>query len=188
MGLFERLRMKKDRNSQVEMHYDHDLLEIVRIVSFHDEEILETARKCIDHTMEYYKEHIAEYEDRGLSEEDESSLLQWIGCVDILLRGEFACECDWKGDRDEFISEIATLRGLDYLPVRINNNWFRDLYDIPRWCEKLDEKWEKANCTMAAFDIDSDSYVMFICKKTDMEKLSKLAEHLGYRIDYAKNM
>lgn len=188
MGLFDRLKRKKDQSDQEETHVHHDLLEIVRIVSFDDEDLLESAQKCVDDTMEYYNEHIAEYEERGLSEEDDISLLQWIGCIDLLLSEEYACECDWKGDRDEFISEIAALQGLEYLPVRINNIWFNDLHDIPRWCEKLDEKWKKADCAMAAFDIDSDSYVMFICRKTDLEKLSTLADHLGYRIDYAKNM
>ena len=53
---------------------------------------------------------------------------------------------------------------------------------------KIRRKWGKLNGVIGAFDIDSDSYVMFICKKEDLEILMVLAEKFGYRIDYAKNM
>lgn len=47
---------------------------------------------------------------------------------------------------------------------------------------------EKSKSIVAVFDIDSDSYVLFLCKRTDIKTLSALAEKFGYRMDYAKNM
>ena len=37
-------------------------------------------------------------------------------------------------------------------------------------------------------DIDSDSYVMAVSKKDDYEKLSKIAENIGQRIELAHDM
>ncbi|WP_420323083.1 DUF6630 family protein [Lachnobacterium bovis] len=37
-------------------------------------------------------------------------------------------------------------------------------------------------------DIDSDSYVMAVSKKYDYEKLSKIAEKIGHRIELAHDM
>ena len=89
---------------------------------------------------------------------------------------------------DEFVSQVTALRGMKLLSLKINSKWFDEEEDIPKWCEALDEKWKKSKSAAAAFDIDSDSYVIFLCKKADIETLSVLAEKFGYRIDYAKNM
>lgn len=188
MGLFDKLKMGKVQSSQEERQFDNDLLEIVRIVSFNNMTILKSAQECIENTSEFYKNHIIDYEERGLSSEDENSYLQWIGCVDLLLSNNYVCECDWKENKDEFVSNISTLQGMNLLSLKINNKWFDEGRQITQWCATLDDKWKKSNCVLAAFDIDSDSYVMFICKLTDMETLSALADSFGYRIDYAKNM
>ena len=140
MGIFDGFK-KKNKQQSVE-RVENGLLEIIKIVSFQNTGILKQAQECIENTSGYYKDHIEDFESRGLSMEDEISFLQWIGCIDLLLNNEFVCECDWK----------------------------------------------ESNCVVAAFDIDSDSYVMFPCKKDDIERLSELAEGFGYRIDLAKNM
>ena len=52
----------------------------------------------------------------------------------------------------------------------------------------LDDKWRKQGIGIYAFDIDSDSYVLFPCKTQEFSKLRAYAKQLGFRIDYAKNM
>lgn len=170
-------------------HVNNDLLEIVKIVSCQDAEIMESAKQCVENTEDYYNDHIDDYQDRWLSYEDEeTSFLQWIGCIDLLLNNNYVCECDWKEEEAEFVYAISSLQGIASLSLEIDSKWFDEEQSIPDWCETLDNKWETANCVMAAFDIDSDSYVMFPCKKDDLETLSSLAKHFGYRIDYAKYM
>lgn len=188
MSLFHKFQKGKNQKMQTAKHFDHELLEIVRIVSFDDEEIFESAQNCINHTMEYYQDHTMDYEERGLSSEEEKTFLQWIGCIDLLIGKNYVCECDWKETMDEFVSQVTALRGMKLLSLKINSKWFDEEEDIPKWCEALDEKWKKSKSAAAAFDIDSDSYVIFLCKKADIETLSVLAEKFGYRIDYAKNM
>lgn len=185
MGLFDKWKGKKETG---ENHLEHDLLKIIRIVSSDNAVILKSAQECVEHTIDYYNNHRNAYEDRGMSIEDETTFLQWIGCIDLLIDNKMVCECDWKESKEEFVCEISALKGISSLALQIDSKWFEAEQDIPRWCETLDEKWEKSRCVMAAFDIDSDSYVMFPCKSDDIEILSDLAERFGYRIDFAKNM
>lgn len=170
---------------QTEKHFDNALLEIVRIVSFNNTGILKSAQDCVDNTMEYYKDHMADYEERGMSGEDKISFLQWIGCIDLLIRENYVCECDWKEEKEEFISKISLLHGIDLLSLNTDSKWFKDKQGVPQWCKKIDKKWAKSNCVIAAFDIDSDSYVMFPCTITDIGVLAALADKFGYRIDHA---
>ena len=72
--------------------------------------------------------------------------------------------------------------------LEIEESRFQQQDSIPQWCEILDKKWEKSGYVLAAFDIDSDSYVMFICQKNFLKKLKALAESLGFRIDLSMNM
>lgn len=188
MRLFDKCKKEKIQNLVTEKHYDNELMESVKIVSFNNEEVLKFAQNCIENTMEYYQNHTTDYEERGVSNQEELAFLQWIGCVDLLKNYGYVCECDWKEAKEEFVSQISTLKGMQALALKINSKWLAEEEDVTRWCEKLDEKWEKSKGVIGAFDIDSDSYVMFICKREDLEILAALAEKFGYRIDYAKNM
>ena len=186
MGILD--GFKKENKQQSEGRVENNLLEIIKIVSFQNTEILKLAQECIESTSKYYEDHEEDFENRGLSMEDELDFLQWIGCIDLLINNEFACECDWKEEKDEFVSQISSLQGIETLSLEIDSKWFDQSQAIPDWCEILDNKWKESNCVVAAFDIDSDSYVMFPCKKDDIERLSVLAEGFGYRIDFAKHM
>lgn len=60
--------------------------------------------------------------------------------------------------------------------------------NITEWCDILDKKWEAEKVCVAAFDIDSDSYVIFPCLIEEFAELKKLAVQSGQRIDLVKNM
>lgn len=188
MGFFDKIKKDKNKSYGSVKHYDNDLMEIVRIVSFNNADALSYAQDCIYNTMEYYKKHIADYEERGISDEEDMSFLQWIGCIDLLIKYNYVCESDWKEDKATFLSQLSTLKGMSSLSLKINSKWLDAEQSVPEWCEHLDEKWEKTKDVIAAFDIDSDAYLIFICKESDLEVLKGLADNFGYRIDYAKNL
>ena len=70
MGFFKNRQEKESPVIQEEPHYHHPLLEIVRIVSSNNPEILDSARKCMKNTEKYYQYHLEDYEDRGMSLKD----------------------------------------------------------------------------------------------------------------------
>ena len=67
MGFFKSRQEKEGPEIQEEPHYHHPLLEIVRIVSSNNPEILDSARKCMKNTEKYYQYHMEDYEARGMS-------------------------------------------------------------------------------------------------------------------------
>lgn len=187
MGIFDKFKKKNTGMQQAE-HMDNELLKIVNIVSSGNIEIMDSAGQCVENTAGYYNDHIDDYQSRGLSNQEEMSFLQWIGCIDLLMKNHYVCECDWKEDKGEFLYAVNSLRQISEFSIDIDGEWLDETQSVPQWCGTLDEKWKKSDCVMAAFDIDSDSYVMFPCKKGDIETLSALASRFGYRIDYVKNM
>lgn len=60
--------------------------------------------------------------------------------------------------------------------------------DITVWVEAVNKDWESAGYVLACFDIDSDSYEMFVCKKDVFDLLAEEAQKAGHRIDLAQNM
>ena len=188
MGFFKSRQEKEVPDTHEEPHYHHPLLEIVRIVCSNNPEILDSARKCIKNTEKYYQSHLEDYEARGMSLKNPPASLQWMGCIDLLIHHQFACECDWCEELSGFLSAVSDLKTVKRHSLEIEESWFQQQDSIPQWCEILDKKWEKSGYVLAAFDIDSDSYVMFLCQKNFLKKLKDLAESLGFRIDLSMNM
>ena len=70
----------------------------------------------------------------------------------------------------------------------LQNDWLDEDGDIPSWCKILDEKWEEEGYCVGAMDIDSDSYVIFVCRRETLTELTQLGQKVGFRFDFAKNM
>lgn len=188
MGFLKDRQGKRTSEIQEEPHYHHPLLEIIRIVSSNNPEIMELSRKCIKNTGKYYQGHLEDYASRGIALKDSPAFLQWIGCVDLLIHYQFACECDWTEELTDFLSAVSDLKIVKRHSLEIEESWFNPQESIPQWCEILDKKWEKHGYVLAAFDINSDSYVMFLSQKNSLKKLKNLAESMGFHIDLSMNM
>lgn len=187
MSILNKLKSMK-KQARKEKNYENNLLEIVRIVSCNNRNLLDQAEKCIEDTGNYYVKHFTEYEERGIDSDEDHSLLQWIGCIDLLIQCNYACECDWKEEKSSFLYQMLQLEGIKQHTLKIRAEWINEHRTIPEWCEKIDREWYKEKYAVAAFNIESDSYVLFICNLEDLGQLTILAEDFGYQIDFAKNM
>ena len=49
-------------------------------------------------------------------------------------------------------------------------------------------KWETEGFCVGGIDIDSDSYVLFICEVETLKELTKWSNRIDQRIDHAKNL
>lgn len=168
---------------------EHDpIIEIARTVSQGDSAVLTQAALCSADIEKYFSENIDSYDDRGIDDETDESTLKWIGLVDILINANYLCERDWKDEKSDFIFFLQNLNTTKALHLKIDEQQLDDSGDIPEWCEALDRVWEQQGVCIAAFDIDSDSYVLFPCKTTDLQSLKQYAAQTSHRIDLAKNM
>lgn len=185
MGFLDKFKKKAPlATTAATVHYEHPLLEIVGIVCCHDSVVLAEARACIENPLAYHRTHLTDDEAEDIVDSPES--MQWLGAIDILKRHDYACECDWKDAKDDFLWQLRALKNMQTLPV--NDKWLDACEDIPAWAATLTQKWRESNATLAAFDIDSDSYVLFVCTTDTLAHLSTLAEEIGNRIDDATNM
>ena len=179
MGLLDKFRKKPE----------HDpIIDIARTVSQGDSAVLSQATLCSLDTKKYFSQNTSAYAERGIDSTADESTLKWIGLVDILINANYLCERDWKDEKSDFIFFLQSLNTARSLNLKIDEQQLDDSGDIPQWCEALDLLWEQQGVCIAAFDIDSDSYVIFPCKTSDLPKLQQCAAQSGHRIDLAKNM
>ena len=159
--------------------------ELVKTVS-DDKDFLQNMDRCFCHPREYFKDNADRYEERGITNRDAIDTFVWIALTDELLESGAAIELDWKEEKEEFLSSIEGLANENDLVVY--DVLLDDEGDIPTWCKELDDRWMKDGYCIAGIDIDSDSYVLFICKTDNLRKLTELAKSINHRIDFAKNM
>lgn len=159
--------------------------ELVKTIS-DDKDFLQNMDRCFCHPREYFKDNADRYEERGITNRDAIDTFVWIALTDELLESGAAIELDWKEEKEEFLSSIEGLANENDLVV--DDVLLDDEGDIPTWCKELDNKWMKDGYCIAGIDIDSDSYVLFVCKTDNLRKLTELAKSINHRIDFAKNM
>ena len=106
--------------------------------------------------------------------------------VDEMLSGNEAIELDWKTDAEDFFYEMKSLANRHRLEIQ--EDWFKKDDGIPTWCEVLDEKWMDKDFCVGGMDIDSDSYVLFVCQAEVLKQLFELGKQVGQKFDSAKNM
>ncbi len=159
--------------------------ELVKIIS-EDKDFLQNMDRCFCYPREYFKDNADRYEERGITNRDAIDTFVWIALTDELLESGAAIELDWKEEKEEFLSSIEGLANEKDLVV--DDVLLDDEGDIPTWCKELDNKWMKDGYCIAGIDIDSDSYVLFVCKTDKLKRLAELAKSINHRIDFAQNM
>ena len=159
--------------------------ELVKTIS-DDKDFLQNMDRCFCHPREYFKDNVDRYEERGITNRDAIDTFVWIALTDELLESGAAIELDWKEEKEEFLSSIEGLANEKDLVV--DDVLLDDEGDISTWCKELDNKWMKDGYCIAGIDIDSDSYVLFVCKTDKLKRLAELAKSINHRIDFAQNM
>ncbi|MBP3708725.1 MAG: hypothetical protein J6J36_09060 [Clostridia bacterium] len=116
--------------------------------------------------------------------------MKLFGLVDILINNNYACERDYNDELEDFIYFMNELKMLKEKNICITQDELTNIEDeeIPTWCEYLEEKPIAKDISIGAIDIDSDSYVMFVCTKFILDELKSIAEKVNHRIDRAAKM
>ena len=151
-----------------------------------DSEVRSRLTSCFESPKAYFKQYADRYDERGISEEVDEATIKWLAIADELLAVDTVIELDWKTDKDEFLYQLTPLATKQTLDLE--ENWFDEDDDILTWCKILDERWAGHDFCLACMDINSDSYVLFICKRDILEKLVTLSHTINQRFGYAKNM
>ena len=159
--------------------------ELVKTIS-DNEDFLQNMDSCFCHPREYFKDNADRYDERGITSRDAMDTFVWIAVADEMIESGIAIELDWKEEKDEFLSSIEELANENNLGI--DESMLDDEGDIPSWCKELDNRWMKDGYCVSCIDIDSDSYVLFVCKTDKLKSLTELANSINHRIDFAQNM
>ena len=162
------------------------LVEIAALISGEESAVLQSVTSCAENPQGWFESHREQYSQRCVMSSEDTDLVQWLGLVDILEEHGWVCERDWKDELEDFSYFVQNLRSFSALNLELDPDWFDEDEDIPAWCGVLTEKWEGA--CVAAIDIDSDSYVLFLTSAAHFADLQRLAGEIGHRIDAAERM
>lgn len=182
--LFKSHKSIRNQNSQP-VDFAKTVLEIAKIISFNNTDVISEITSCLNNTKEYLKTHRERFEESYIYTPDNFDFAVWNSLTDILIRNNYAFEFDWKSEADEFLFFFNKLKGNERSGLSADDSEASDnelMYDI---IPRLQERWKHENHVIGCIDIDSDSYVIFVVGTSDFEKLRLLASSIEHRIDFA---
>lgn len=183
MGLFSWPRQKKipKTRRQIAPYAPSDppgmsdaLIEIAKQVGCQDA-LLDTVSRFAYDIPGFYGTHTEWFQERGLERSDPR--IPWFGLICILEANGYVCERDWKDELEDFVYFLGNLQNTKAYGLTVDPAWFRPEGDIVEWCTILRKKWGRY--VVAAFDINSDSYVLFPCHVDFFPRVEMLGRIVG---------
>lgn len=188
--MFNIFRRKLDKNDieNIKVEYSK-CIEIAKIISNNNVDVINEVTECVSNPIKYFQFHKERYGDRCIDNADDIDTIIWIGMVDILINNNYVCERDYKDELEDFTYFMNDLKTMKENNIKITEDLLnQDDDSIPEWCEYLEQKNVMKDFVIAGIDIDSDSYIMFVCLIPVLDKLKILAESINHRIDFASKM
>ena len=151
-----------------------------------DGSIHDAIENCLESPWSYFEENIDRYDERGIDEDETEDTIIWLGIADELIDANEAIELDWNPELEDFSYFMKSLA--DKKNLLVEDDWFDEEDTITNWCSILDRRWEIEGFCVGGIDIDSDSYVLFICKVETLKELREWSNRIDQRIDHAMNL
>ena len=151
-----------------------------------DGSIYDAIENCLESPWSYFEENIDRYDERGIDEDETEDTIIWLGIADELIDANEAIELDWNPELEDFSYFMKSLA--DKKNLLVEDDWFDEEDTITNWCSILDRRWEIEGFCVGGIDIDSDSYVLFICKVETLKELREWSNRIDQRIDHAMNL
>lgn len=163
--------------------YKSSILEIAKELSYGDKAVIREMRSCVLNVRQYAIHHAERLENRSVDAQtaDEHTIM-WLSMADCLIRHNYAQELDWKCEKDDFVALISSTKNAISLGCEINPVQLYDDDDVSSWCAVQDKVWFTKGACIGGIDIDSDSYVLFVCGADVLERVRLLAENIHKRI------
>ena len=182
MGLFNIFKKKDNQSNTNSKDCDYNnCMQIAKIISHDDEKVIKEVAELIDNPITYFENHKSEYSERWINDSNNIDTIIWIGLVDCLIKNKYACERDYKDELDDF---IYFMNEMNY-DTKLNKESLSPDGYVAEWCAEIDKKLQTDNLCIGGIDIDSDSFVMFICNNDKLEELDQIAQSINHKITLA---
>lgn len=176
------LKWKKKEESDSNISHYRTIIDLFEV----DADTRTLLEQCIKSPDHFHQEYVDQYEERGLEDSDDDDTIIWLGMVDAFIEAGKLFEFDYSVERDDFVYGMHEI--IPGNNLHIDENQLDEDSDITEWTKILSEQWSEEGYVIAAMDIDSDSYCIFISVRETFDKLVMEAEKTGHRIDLAQNM
>lgn len=158
---------------------------LIDLITDSNQAVLSKFNECIKNPKEYYKNNYSIFEERGIEYEiDDDEIAFWV-MLDLLLENDYCCELDYKEYVEEFIESLKALKNA--LPFKEDKLDYND--DVFMWCNTINKEWKYKDMCISTIDIDSDSYILFICNTGKLKQLSSLGNQIDtniYKVQYTE--
>lgn len=166
------------------------LIELGNIIANGDNEVINQLKYSFDNIRKYLienKEFIYMEKDIDNMSNSEIKFVKFYILSQILEKNGYLYYLDWKCDLEDFKMIENLLKNIsnDY---SLDNIEFDEDDDITTWSEIFDEEFKSKNILLASFDLDSDTYGVFLISYKEFEKIEKLLKNSDLRIDFTKNL
>lgn len=177
MGLLGNLFGKKEGKGG----YFH-ILEIARLLT-DNETVHANLKAALDNPEKYFSENEWRYAERGVVVgKTDRKTLYWLALVDELAEGGCVFEVDYKCELEEFLGALERLNNYGLIESAVGSLDLPEDGDVEVWSEELNATLDE-KAFVCFIDIDSDSYPLVIVNGDALEKVRKLAESKGQRIE-----
>jgi hypothetical protein len=183
MGIFDFFK-KKNVNVEKKVCDYNCYIDIARIITHDDKNVMDKIEKLINDPIMYFNNYRSLYEERGIIDSFNIDIVIWLGLVDCLIENNYACERDYKDELDDF---VFFMNEMNY-DLKIDKSGLNPDGFIPNWCSEIDNKIQVDNLCIGGIDIDSDSFVMFICDCNKLDYLSQIAKSINHKITLASKL
>lgn len=106
------------------------LLEIARIISGNDDDVLAEIEESIDNIEVYAQEHLEEFEERNISiKYDSVEDLQWLVTVNILVRNNYVMQIQEDCSITDFGWSLKSLRTFKEYNLALDSKFEEEDYE-----------------------------------------------------------
>lgn len=169
--------------------YADKILKIAEIISGGDRTVMKEVALCVSNIRRFFAKHSEQYEARGCDiDHMNPNMLIWIGMTDCLIENGYAAELDWKCNKTDFITLLSGIKQFNAFGCEINPVLLYDDDDISSLCAAQDKVWYTKGLCVGGIDIESDSYVLFICNTRKLAELTSLAQTIRHRIIHGNEL
>lgn len=167
---------------------DNILLELGILISLEDTEVLKKIKLATSNPKEFYENNKKDLEPYWINEETKGDVIKEVSTIEILKNAKYLYSFSWSTSLSGIKSELEKSKIVKKYDLNLDSDFLEKGLTPTDWFEVLDESWREKGFTLAGFNINNDSYEVFITKEDNFEKIIELTDKLGAEAKRAKDL
>ena len=183
---------EKKSDYSINENIDNNLFtELGNIISKGDNGVISQLKEAFSNIKKYTLENnilLFDNDDIESSSVEEIRFIKFYRLSLILEKNGYLYFLDWKCELDDFkILENLLEKISDNKKYSLEDINFDEDEDIITWSKNFNENFKNKNILLAGFDLNSDSYAVFLISYEDFNEIKKLLKSINLRVDFAEN-